>query len=90
MPTQRLFDITQYDYDNPLFDLEEIRRINPQRHEMEQLTAVVHVDEEKEGLVGYKDVTDEEFWARGHMPGFPLMPGVILCETLQAESVNPR
>ena len=29
---------------------------------------------------GYKDVTSDEFWVRGHMPGMPLMPGVIMCE----------
>jgi 3-hydroxyacyl-[acyl-carrier-protein] dehydratase len=25
-------------------------------------------------------VGPDEFWARGHMPGYPLMPGVIMCE----------
>jgi 3-hydroxyacyl-[acyl-carrier-protein] dehydratase len=25
-------------------------------------------------------VTDQEFWVRGHMPGMPLMPGVIILE----------
>jgi 3-hydroxyacyl-[acyl-carrier-protein] dehydratase len=30
--------------------------------------------------VGYKDVTEKEFWIPGHMPGFPLMPGVLICE----------
>jgi len=80
MPPRALFDYQQYDYENPQFPIEEIRKVNPQRFEMEQLTAIVHVDEEKHGLVGYKDVTDEEFWVRGHMPDFALMPGVILCE----------
>ena len=30
--------------------------------------------------VGYKDISPDEFWVRGHMPGMPLMPGVIICE----------
>jgi 3-hydroxyacyl-[acyl-carrier-protein] dehydratase len=30
--------------------------------------------------VGYKDVTHNEFWCRGHMPGMPVMPGVVMCE----------
>lgn len=80
MPSQPLYDISQFDLDKPLFDLDEIRRVNPQRFEMEQLTAIVHVDRENHGIVGYKDVTDREFWVRGHMPDFPLMPGIVLCE----------
>src|SRR5437764_6157257 len=57
-----------------------IRRVNPQRFEMEQLTAIVHVDPAKHIVAGYKDVAADEFWARGHMPGYPLLPGVLMCE----------
>ena len=80
MPPRALYDISQLDFNNPVFDLQEIRRINPQRHEMEQLTAIVLIDREHDGIVGYKDITEKEFRSTGHMPGFPLMPGVILCE----------
>lgn len=80
MPQPALYDLSKIDLDKPMYDLQEIRRVNPQRHEMEQLTAVAWIDEENHGAVGYKDVTDQEFWVTGHMPGFPLMPGVVLCE----------
>ena len=82
MAPQPLFDINQLelDFDHPLYDLNDIRRINPQRHEMEQLTGIVHIDEENIGIIGFKEITDKEFWITGHMPGFPLMPGVMLCE----------
>ncbi|MGD9858319.1 MAG: 3-hydroxyacyl-ACP dehydratase FabZ family protein [Planctomycetaceae bacterium] len=80
MPPQSLYDLSQFDFDKPLFGLSEIRKVNPQRHEMEQLSGVVYIDQENHGLVGFKDITRDEFWVQGHMPGFPLMPGVILCE----------
>ena len=75
-----IFDLSAIDLDHVIADIDEIRRHNPQRFEMEQLTAIVHEDLENKQCVGYKDITDDEFWCRGHMPGMPLMPGVIMLE----------
>ena len=80
MPPPPLYEMDQIDFSKPVYDIEAIRRVNPQRNQMEQLTAIVYVDEQNHVIVGYKDVTDEEFWVTGHMPGYPLMPGVIMCE----------
>ena len=81
MPSEPICDLSHLDFTSPLYTIEDIRQVNPQRHEMEQLTAIVHVDQTRHLIVGYKDVTDREFWVRGHMPGFPLMPGVVQCES---------
>ncbi len=75
-----ILDFSEYDLDHVIADIEVIRRYNPQRFEMEQLTAVVFDDLERGICVGYKDTTENEFWARGHMPGMPLMPGIFMCE----------
>ena len=75
-----LIDVTQLDFDRVIADIDEIRRYNPRRYESEQLTAIIHEDLQEVLCVGYKDVTDHEFWVRGHMPGMPLMPGVVICE----------
>ena len=75
-----LADLSQIDFDKVIADIEVIRKHNPQRFEMEQLTAIVHEDAESHLCVGYKDVTTEEFWIRGHMPNMPLMPGVVMLE----------
>ena len=80
MPPQPLYSFDLFDFDNPVFTQEELRAVNPQRFEMEQLNAIVYVDQVNHGAAGYKDVGHDEFWCRGHMPDFPLMPGVILCE----------
>lgn len=75
-----LVDLSKIDFDNPIAEVDEIRDFNPQRHEMEQLSAIVHEDVERKECVGYLDVTDHEFWVRGHMPDLPLMPGVMMLE----------
>jgi 3-hydroxyacyl-[acyl-carrier-protein] dehydratase len=75
-----ILDFSEYDLDHVVADIEEIRRYNPQRYEMEQLTAICYEDFDRKLCVGYKDLTQNEFWVRGHMPGMPLMPGVVMCE----------
>lgn len=80
MPPAPLVDPEQIDTSRIVVDLEGIRQINRQRFEMEQLSAIVLVEPAENLIIGYKDVTHEEFWIRGHMPGFPLMPGVLICE----------
>ncbi len=81
MPPTLLFDISTLDLEaKPLYDKEAICQINPQQYEMQHLDGIVWIDEEKHLVLGYKDVTDHEFWIRGHIPGRPLMPGVIMIE----------
>lgn len=80
MPPVAMVDPASIDTSQVLYDQESIRQWNPQRFEMEQLTAIVHIDRDENLAVGYKDVKNDEFWVRGHMPDYPLMPGVLICE----------
>ena len=77
---QVVADLSAYDFDHPIAGIEEIRGANPHRFEFEMLSGIVHVDPAKQLIVGFKDVKGTDFWARGHMPGFPLFPGVLMCE----------
>ena len=80
MPPKAHFDLATIDPAHVLADKEAIRKILPQRFEMEHLDAIVHLDASAGLVVGYKDVRHDEFWVRGHMPGYPLLPGVLMCE----------
>lgn len=80
MPPKAHFDVTTLEPARVLADKEAIRKVLPQRYEMEQLDAIVHLDGPSGIVVGYKDVRHDEFWVRGHMPGYPLLPGVLMCE----------
>jgi 3-hydroxyacyl-[acyl-carrier-protein] dehydratase len=81
MPPQLLFDLSQIDLSKePIFTQEDILKVNPQSFEMQQLDGILWYDKENHSILGYKDVTDKEFWIRGHIPGRPLMPGVMMVE----------
>lgn len=80
MPKEMIVDLDTIDMNHVVADIEEIRKYNPQRFEMEQLTSVIYYDKTRHAAVGYKDVRHDEFWVRCHMPGMPLMPGVVMLE----------
>ena len=79
-PRDYIIHPSAYNLANVIADVHEIRRWNKQRFEMEQLTAIIHEDPVRCLCVGYKDITRDEFWVRGHFPIIPLMPGVLMCE----------
>ncbi len=81
MPPSFLFDLSLLNLDaEPIYDQATINQVNPQRFEMQQLDGILWQDTERHLILGYKEVTDQEFWIRGHVPGRPLMPGVIMIE----------
>lgn len=58
----------------------------PHRGPMLLVDEIVSCDDDK--LVARKTFRDEEFFLQGHYPGYPLVPGVILCEcAMQAGGV---
>jgi 3-hydroxyacyl-[acyl-carrier-protein] dehydratase len=80
MPPEIHYDLAKVDFGQVVADQDAIRRVIPQRFEMEQLTAILLVDPDQQLIVGYKDVRPDEFWVRGHLPNYPILPGVLMCE----------
>ena len=80
MPPTPLVDLSQVDLNRIEDDIEGIRKYNQQRYEMEMLTGVIRYDPQGGYVIAFKDATASDFWTRGHVPGRPLMPGVLICE----------
>ena len=82
MPAEPIVPRDRWNLDRVLFGPEEIRAVNRQRFEMEHLDCISHLDAEAQEIVGWKQVREDEFWVRGHIPGRPILPGVIQLESL--------
>lgn len=81
MPPALFFDLSSIDLNvEPVFTRADIEKENPQRYAMQQLDGILWYDKPTRLILGYKDVTENEFWVRGHIPERPLMPGVIMIE----------
>ena len=78
MPPPLIFDITKYDLDQVQFDINAIEQVNPHRHPMRLLDGVIFMDDTR--AIAFHDVRSDEFWVEGHIPGRPVMPGVLIIE----------
>ena len=61
--------------------VEEIMGILPHRYPFQLVDRIVETDD-KEWVVGIKNVTSNEPFFQGHFPGHPVMPGVLQIEAM--------
>jgi 3-hydroxyacyl-[acyl-carrier-protein] dehydratase len=76
-----ILDLATVDLSRDVVSEEELRSILPHRHEFQVLDGICHLDPVNKVAVGYKKWDRDAWWARGHIPGRPLMPGVLMIES---------
>lgn len=74
-------DLSTIDLSQVVADHDAIYRVLPHRYEFAQLDAIVVFDVVNNIAIARRDVRADEFWVRGHIPGRPILPGVLMIES---------
>lgn len=65
-----------------VFNIKKILEILPHRYPFLLVDKIVHLDLEKSEIIGKKSVTINEIFFQGHFPQAPIMPGVLILESM--------
>lgn len=65
-----------------VFDIQEIMKCLPHRYPFLLVDRIVEFDEANQRIVGIKNVSMNEPFFQGHFPGVPIMPGVLILESM--------
>lgn len=76
-----LFDVSGLDpHAPPVIDRKGLEEWIPHRGHMLQIDGVLWHSPDYTKGVAIKHVRDDEFWVPGHIPGRPILPGVLMIE----------
>jgi len=80
MPPPLLIDLDRVDPAQIVLTGADIYEQLPQRYEFQLLGGVCMLDRERKQIAAFADLAADDWWARGHLPGRPLLPGVLMLE----------
>lgn len=80
MPPPLLIDLTQVDLHRTFLTRQQIYERLPHAFEFQLLDGLCLLDRDRKLAVAYADIDSESWWVRGHIPGRPLLPGVLMLE----------
>jgi 3-hydroxyacyl-[acyl-carrier-protein] dehydratase len=80
MPSEPIFDLASIDLDQTMADRTGVARRIPHRGDVLQIDRIIWHDDAFDHGVAIKHVREDEFWVPGHIPGNPLLPGVLMLE----------
>ena len=88
MPPPLLIDLNEVDLSRVCLTREQVYDQLPHRFEFALLSGACMVDTPGKRIVAYSDIEAADWWTRGHVPGRPLLPGVLMLEmAAQASAV---
>ena len=76
-----LVDLSEIDLTATAMDQRLIGTYIPHRGHMLQLDRIIWRRDDYTSAVAIKRVRDDEFWCAGHIPGKPILPGVLMIES---------
>lgn len=80
MPPAILFPLDSLDLTTVVVSREKIYKKLAQRFEFKLLDGFLHLDVPGRTSVAFHEVREDAWWVRGHIPGRPLLPGVLMIE----------
>lgn len=80
MPPPLLVDFDQVDVENVYLSKKQIYEYLPHAFEFQLLDTICHFDREAQCVVARINIPTDMWWVRGHVPGRPLLPGVLMLE----------
>ncbi len=81
MPSNLLFPEDLLTDERIVHDHEAVYSRLPQQHEFRLIDAITHLDHDAGQAIAYRDIAPDQWWCRGHIPGKPIYPGVLMLES---------